>query len=364
MNSLPLSVPSSQQYVNVENVNEDDNLNISDSANETIQDIDTNLDKKRKKKSDVWVCFVDIEIIESGKKVIKHKCKGCQSTFTKMKGRTTSTLKRHMNSYRSLSWKRPKQSTISFLPVDGSGVDFGGFGITSYDQMKIREIIAKMIIMHEYPFKMVEHTWFNILCKSLNLSYEKMSMNTIKVECMKVYEIEKKLKKNFKDAGRISLTSDCWTSNQTISYMCLTAHFVDSDWKLQRPIISFCDLEPPHFGVVISDAISTFLTEWGIQDKVQSITLDNARNKDVAANQLKINFQSRNKLHYKGKIFHIRCCAHNLNLMVHDGLKEIDSIIQKIRESVEYLKKSTSRLFKFGEIARQLDVPTSKWLMY
>ncbi|XP_077239800.1 zinc finger BED domain-containing protein RICESLEEPER 2-like [Tasmannia lanceolata] len=44
--------------------------------------------------------------------------------------------------------------------------------------------------------------------------------------------------------------------------------------------------------------------------------------------------------------------------MVQDGLKEIDSIIQKIRESVKYLKKSPSRLFKFGEIAGQLDVPT------
>ncbi|XP_077215531.1 zinc finger BED domain-containing protein RICESLEEPER 3-like [Tasmannia lanceolata] len=100
----------------------------------------------------------------------------------------------------------------------------------------------------------------------------------------------------------------------------------------------------------------------GIQDKVQSITLDNAQNNDVVADQLKINFQSRIKLHYKGKIFHIRCCAHILNLMVQDGLKKIDSIIQKIRESVKYLKKSLSHLFMFGEIARQLDVPTSKGL--
>ncbi|XP_077251938.1 zinc finger BED domain-containing protein RICESLEEPER 2-like [Tasmannia lanceolata] len=220
-----------------------------------------------------------------------------------MRGGTTSTLRRHMSSSKALSWKRPKQSTLSFPPADGSGIEFGGFAITSYDQMKIREIIAKMIIVHEYPFKMVEYTWFNILYKSLNPSYEKMSRNTIKLECMKVYETEKeKLKKNFKGA------------------------------------------------------------EWGIQDNVQSITLNKARNNDVAADQLKINFQSRNKLHYKGKIFHIRCCAHILNLMVQDGLKEIDSIIQKIRESVKYLKKSSSRLFKFGEIARQLDVPTSKGL--
>jgi hypothetical protein len=44
----------------------------------------------------------------------------------------------------------------------------------------------------------------------------------------------------------ISLTSDCWTSNQTIEYMCLTAHFINSDWKLQKRIIGFKELAPPH----------------------------------------------------------------------------------------------------------------------
>ncbi|XP_039132325.1 zinc finger BED domain-containing protein RICESLEEPER 2-like [Dioscorea cayenensis subsp. rotundata] len=48
--------------------------------------------------------------------------------------------------------------------------------------------------------------------------------------------------------------------------------------------------------------------------------------------------------------------------MVQDGLKEIDSIIHNIRETVKYLKKSPSRLFKFGEVARQLNVCTKRGL--
>jgi hypothetical protein len=39
-----------------------------------------------------------------------------------------------------------------------------------------------------------------------------------------------------------------------------------------------------------------------------------------------------------GKFFHIRCCAHILNLMVQDGLKEIDNALQKIRNSVKYVR--------------------------
>jgi hypothetical protein len=57
--------------------------------------------------------------------------------------------------------------------------------------------------------------------------YQKVCRNTIKNECVKVFETEKdKLKKVLKNIDRISLTYDCWTSNQTIGYMCLTAHYI------------------------------------------------------------------------------------------------------------------------------------------
>jgi hypothetical protein len=74
-----------------------------------------------------------------------------------------------------------------------------------------------------------------------------VSRVTIRKDCIKVFETEKdKIKKKIKNIDMISLTSDCWTSNQTIEYMCLTAHFIDSDWKLQKRIIGFKELAPPH----------------------------------------------------------------------------------------------------------------------
>ncbi|XP_020081780.1 zinc finger BED domain-containing protein RICESLEEPER 2-like, partial [Ananas comosus] len=140
--------------------------------------------------------------------------------------------------------------------------------------------------------------------------------------------------------------------------MALTAHYIDSEWELQKRVIAFIELEPP--GLVISDAISECLLDWGIQDKVSTITLDNASSNDVAAKSLRLNFERRNKLHFKGMFFHIRCCAHVLNLMVQDGLKEIAKIISDIRESVKYFKKSPSRLQKFGEIAKLLGLSTER----
>nr|CAD1823589.1 unnamed protein product [Ananas comosus var. bracteatus] len=160
-----------------------------------------------------------------------------------------------------------------------------------YDHKMIREIIAKMIMAHEYPFSIVEHAWFNVLLKVLNPNYEKISRKTIKNDCMEVYDNEKdKLKKMLKSVGRISLTSDTWTSNQTIGYMCLTAHFIDFEWKLQKRVINFCELEPPHTGVVIADGIVECLLNWGIENKISTITLDNASSNDVAVRFLMDNF--------------------------------------------------------------------------
>ncbi|XP_072971108.1 zinc finger BED domain-containing protein RICESLEEPER 2-like [Typha angustifolia] len=144
--------------------------------------------------------------------------------------------------------------------------------------------------------------------------------------------------------------------------MSLTAHFVDSDWTLQKRIINFCQLEPSHTGVVISDAIIDCLIAWGIEDKVPTITLDNASANDVTAKTIMNNFPVRDKLCFKRLTFHVRCCAYILNLVVQDGIHVIQDVIENIRCSVTYLKKSPSRMYKFGEIARQLSVPTSKGL--
>ncbi|KAK1568528.1 hypothetical protein Q3G72_025505 [Acer saccharum] len=71
-----------------------------------------------------------------------------------------------------------------------------------------------------------------------------------------------------------------------------------------------------------------------------------------------------------GEFLHIRCCAHILNLIVQDGLKEIDEVVLKIRESIRYIKGSQVRKQKFVESVNHVgldskmgmrqDVPT-RW---
>ena len=52
-------------------------------------------------------------------------------------------------------------------------------------------------------------------------------------------------------------------------------------------------------------------------------------------------------LHCNGDLFHVCCAAHVLNLIVKNCLEVIDGVINDIRESVRYIKGSTSTKEKF-----------------
>ncbi|XP_040986114.1 zinc finger BED domain-containing protein RICESLEEPER 2-like isoform X1 [Juglans microcarpa x Juglans regia] len=59
---------------------------------------------------------------------------------------------------------------------------------------------------------------------------------------------------------------------------------------------------------------------------------------------------------------HIRCFAHIINLIVVEGLKEIDDSITRVRSIVRYVRASPQRLAKFKAITEQLQIGCSSML--
>ncbi|XP_052622628.1 zinc finger BED domain-containing protein RICESLEEPER 2-like [Lactuca sativa] len=165
------------------------------------------------------------------------------------------------------------------------------------------------------------------------------------------------------EANRICLTSDAWTSIVTDGYLSLTAHYVNSKWVLQKRILNFSEFPPPHIGVAIAEKLSGLIKSWGIERKLFSITLDNASSNDVCVGLLKNQLHLMNSIVYDGKLFHLRCCAHILNLIVQDGLKQIDVVVEKVRECVKYVKGSSVRKTRFSQCCSRNLLDTKKALM-
>ncbi|KAF7831984.1 zinc finger BED domain-containing protein RICESLEEPER 2-like [Senna tora] len=123
-------------------------------------------------------------------------------------------------------------------------------------------------------------------------------------------------------------------------------------------------------GRTIGKALEKCLKDWGIA-KICTVTVDNASANNVALSYLTRRLSDWNCITIlNGQYMHLRCCAHILNLIVNDGLKEVDISIARIRAACKFVKSSPSRLANFkrcvcecnieSKLMVTLDVPT-RW---
>jgi hypothetical protein len=101
-------------------------------------------------------------------------------------------------------------------------------------------------------------------------------------------------------------------------------------------VLNFCNIPPPQSGHIIADALHKCFRNWGIENKVYLITVDNANANDITMRHLRDVFNMRKSLIVGGKLFHVCCCACITNLLVQDGLGEISVIVDCVRDGIKY----------------------------
>lgn len=82
-------------------------------------------------------------------------------------------------------------------------------------------------------------------------------------------------------------------------------------------------------------------------EKVFTVIVDNASSNNVAISYLVKKISNWNGLVLNGEFMHVRCCAHILNLIVTDALKDLHDSIIKNCNAVRYVKSSPTRLLRF-----------------
>jgi hypothetical protein len=142
-----------------------------------------------------------------------------------------------------------------------------------YSETECRKLLANMIIEDELSFQFVEHNGFQKLVAGLRSEFELHSADTVKKDIMQTYESHKNsVKKILQDvSGRISLTTDVWTSQQQLGYIAITAHYIDINWNLVSFLMSFKLLPYPHTGVNIANSIKLATDFYSISTKVDIV---------------------------------------------------------------------------------------------
>ena len=130
-----------------------------------------------------------------------------------------------------------------------------------------------------------------------------------------------------------------WSSsiNQE-SFLGLTIHYVNSEWRLCNFLLDIIPFEISHSGINIANEIKRVLQEFNIKNRVIALTTDNESAMLVCGREIAQSLDSE----FSSMIFsHYRCAAHVLNLGVKQGLRLVDDAVVKIRNLAKLIKKST-----------------------
>ncbi|XP_010677727.1 zinc finger BED domain-containing protein RICESLEEPER 2-like [Beta vulgaris subsp. vulgaris] len=316
---------------------------------------------RMKDRSEVWEHFLKKET----PLVLRAICKYCRMEYKyNPKKNGTSVLWGHINRCRKYPYNTPKDSKQSILSFRGAKIGDGTSNLTyqKYDPASIRKALSFMVIVDELPFKFVEGVGFRQICNVMEPRFHVPSRITVAKDCYQTYLIEKrKLKNVLKHCNsRVSLTTDSWTSIQQINYMCLTVHFIDNNWKLQKRILNFC-LISSHKGEEIGKEVEKCLLDWELE-KVFCITVDNASSNDTAIGYLRRKNNHWKSRFLKGRYLHMRCVAHIINLVVSDGLKTMNESVNRVRHAVRFIKQSPARLLRFKKCVSEEKINTKRLL--
>ncbi|XP_024190643.2 zinc finger BED domain-containing protein RICESLEEPER 3-like [Rosa chinensis] len=176
-----------------------------------------------------------------------------------------------------------------------------------YSRKRCDDRCIDMIIKDELPFRHVEKEGFEAFCKELEPQWPGMNRKQV------------------------------------------AKGVLDSDWKLHKRIINFCTITS-HKGEEIGRVVEQCLRQWEIT-KVFTITVDNASANDVVVAYMMRRLRGYKTLMFGGQFLHLRCACHIINLIVRDGLKELEAGIDAIWNCAKYVRSSSQRLDKFREFA-------------
>ena len=332
----------------------------TEGTKKVVIDVDEKETEKTQRKelaprSEMWQHFIKIK---DDKGLLKAgRCKYCHRDIkADTRGHGTSALKKHFGTCKRnphVFNKDPKQGTLQACRGEAPTT-------WRFDQEALREAFAEMVIKDEQPFCFGEKPGFRKFMSKACPRFQFPSRRTCTRDIVRHYFEEKaKLKKFFKDSyQRVCLTTDCWTSQVQDGYMTVTATFIDENWNLHKKVISFFMVKG-HKGEDIGKNLTRCLADWGL-DRVMTVTVDNASANDSGVDYLRRQLQKTNIA--KGKFLHMRCAAHIVNLIVRDGLQEVDLSIKRVRAAVRYIKNGTSRLVKFKEITEEEKVDSKAFL--
>jgi hypothetical protein len=318
---------------------------------------------KTRAKSAVWDYYS-----QSGGvgKAVCNACKVSVSTgATVAKTANTSNLWSHLRSHHKEIYEAAKkeqremesQKAPSHQPTVADPFQRQKQWANSHEKSKqIDKLIAEMIITDNQPFSVVSDVGFQRLVAALNPRYALKSEKFYRTE--KIPAIHAKVVQKIKtliqpeNAGfPLAFTTDCW-SGTTESLMSLTCHFITNEWERKQVVLNTTVMEGSHTGQYIKDKFLEMIEEWHIDKERIALVL-----RDSGANMMK-----GMRL---AEVPDLSCTAHQLQLVVNDGLscqRAVIDTIATVKHCVTHFHHSVLAKDRLKTIQQELGLPVHQFI--
>uniref|UniRef100_A0A3B5PVV0 Uncharacterized LOC111606838 n=1 Tax=Xiphophorus maculatus TaxID=8083 RepID=A0A3B5PVV0_XIPMA len=298
----------------------------------------------------------------------KHtaQCKFCSASLSETVG-TTSNFYRHLerkHKERFLEYKAGQQSDVTQPTISLFTQKVQLYSPQSPRQQAISEaIVQDLIIGCCLPLSLVENGHFKHFLEVLDSKYTPISRKTVSER--RIPELVRKVKETvlekLKTQSSVSLTTDLWSDRRLRSFLGVTAHvcYKSKDcYALETYLLDCRRFTGRHTGEHIASAFEEITEEYGIRDKISYIITDNAPNMKCAFKVHMPQQQSDDSESEEDNLDdehlwedinseedidlpwssgeRLSCFAHSLQLVVHDGMKEVKTISRTIAKTSKF----------------------------
>jgi hypothetical protein len=169
----------------------------------------------------------------------------------------------------------------------------------------------------------------------------------------------------------VALTSDILYGKDKEDYVSVVAHFVNSDWCLEKRFLGLRPIEVAHIGLNIVERVEMVANDYSITDKIFAIVLDNVSSNKTTIDVLKPIFAgyighlilapSRNESDLSNIFLHQRCACHIINPIVKSCLKHLQPYLEVFRTAITFLNSSNQRIASYKQYCMSVGVRPRKF---
>jgi hypothetical protein len=225
-----------------------------------------------------------------------------------------------------------------------------------------RTEMCRLIAREDLPLCFAEFDAFHeYITRAHNPRFVKSYRQTIARDLIKHYNsrMERLIETLKSSVSSVALTSDIWSGKAKEDYISVVAHYVNSNWSLEKRLHGLRPIESTHTGSNITEHISMVVDDYGIANIFFAITLDNASSNKIVMSLLEpmftgyLDFGCNDLLDLDdgdalSSIFlHQRCACHIINLIVKSGLKRLKLYLNDFRTDITFLNASNQRIVAY-----------------